>query len=203
LWVRAPPNPSILFELKNPRSRSGSHSAGDGAQFLDHVHTIVCCSLLLFFWVTLADLTLLTDVWCTSQYFMTLSASSRSCHRRKGRHRAAVATRLATDIGCVRATRSRWQSATGHKFLYNELRTVVSIDDGKIIFDKGEIVRNGAPLHRRQGNTVSLLAGWDRHHHWSEGARFLGRVLRPAGNVSQGRWKRHQSLESDTHWRPG
>ena len=36
----------------------------------------------------------------------------------------------------------------GHKFLYNELRTVVSIDDGKITFDKGEIVRNGAPLHR-------------------------------------------------------
>src|ERR1700726_500204 len=25
----------------------------------------------------------------------------------------------------------------GHKFLNNELRTVVSIDDGKIIFDKG------------------------------------------------------------------
>jgi hypothetical protein len=31
----------------------------------------------------------------------------------------------------------------GQKFLNNELRTVVSINDGKIIFDKGEIVRNG------------------------------------------------------------
>ena len=26
-------------------------------------------------------------------------------------------------------------------------------------------------------------------------------VLRPPGNVSQGRWKRHQSPESDTQWR--
>src|ERR1700761_4036193 len=32
----------------------------------------------------------------------------------------------------------------GQKFLDNELRTVVSIDDRKIIFDKGEIVRIGA-----------------------------------------------------------
>ena len=39
----------------------------------------------------------------------------------------------------------------GQKFLNNELRTVVSIDDGKIIFDKGEIVRNGAALHLDQG----------------------------------------------------
>jgi hypothetical protein len=35
----------------------------------------------------------------------------------------------------------------GHKFLNNELRTVVGIDEGKIIFDKGEIIRNGATLH--------------------------------------------------------
>jgi hypothetical protein len=35
----------------------------------------------------------------------------------------------------------------GQKFLNNELRTVLSIDDGKIIFDKGEIVRNGAAWH--------------------------------------------------------
>jgi hypothetical protein len=40
----------------------------------------------------------------------------------------------------------------------------------------------------------------DRHHCRSEGARFLRRVLRPSGNVSQGRWKRHQSPESDTQW---
>jgi hypothetical protein len=32
----------------------------------------------------------------------------------------------------------------GQKFLNNELRTVISIDEDKIIFDKGEIVRNGA-----------------------------------------------------------
>jgi hypothetical protein len=35
----------------------------------------------------------------------------------------------------------------GHKFSINELRTVVSIDEGKIIFDKGEIVLTGAALH--------------------------------------------------------
>ena len=34
----------------------------------------------------------------------------------------------------------------GQKFLNNELRTVVSIDDSKITFDKGEIVRTGAAL---------------------------------------------------------
>jgi hypothetical protein len=39
----------------------------------------------------------------------------------------------------------------GQKFLNNELGTVVSIDEGKIIFDKGEIVRNGAALHIDQG----------------------------------------------------
>jgi hypothetical protein len=39
----------------------------------------------------------------------------------------------------------------GQKFLNNELRTVVSIDEGKIIFEKGEIGRNGAALHLDQG----------------------------------------------------
>jgi hypothetical protein len=39
----------------------------------------------------------------------------------------------------------------GQKFLNNELRIVVSIDEGKIIFDKGEIVRTGAALHLDQG----------------------------------------------------
>ena len=29
----------------------------------------------------------------------------------------------------------------GHKFLNNELRTVIGIDEGKIIFDKREIIR--------------------------------------------------------------
>jgi ATP-dependent exoDNAse (exonuclease V) alpha subunit len=46
----------------------------------------------------------------------------------------------------------------GQKFLNNELRTVVSIDDGKIIFDKGEIVHNGAPLHLDQGIAVTSHA---------------------------------------------
>jgi hypothetical protein len=46
----------------------------------------------------------------------------------------------------------------GQKFLNNELRTVVSIDDGKIIFDKGEIIRNGAALHLDQGIAVTSHA---------------------------------------------
>src|SRR5260370_20471381 len=46
----------------------------------------------------------------------------------------------------------------GQKFLNNELRTVVSIDDRKIIFDKGEIVRNGAALHIDQGMAVTSHA---------------------------------------------
>ena len=46
----------------------------------------------------------------------------------------------------------------GHKFLNNELRTVVGIDAGKIIFDKGEIVRNGAALHLDQGIAVTSHA---------------------------------------------
>jgi hypothetical protein len=35
---------------------------------------------------------------------------------------------------------------------------VVSIDDGKIIFDKGEIVRTGAALHLDQGIAVTSHA---------------------------------------------
>ena len=35
---------------------------------------------------------------------------------------------------------------------------MVSIDDGKIIFDKGEIVRNGAALHLDQGIAVTSHA---------------------------------------------
>jgi hypothetical protein len=46
----------------------------------------------------------------------------------------------------------------GQKFLNNELRTLVSIDDGKIVFDKGEIVRNGAALHLDQGIAVTSHA---------------------------------------------
>jgi hypothetical protein len=46
----------------------------------------------------------------------------------------------------------------GQKFLNNELRTVVGIDEGKIIFDKGEIVCNGAALHIDQGIAVTSHA---------------------------------------------
>jgi hypothetical protein len=52
-------------------------------------------------------------------------------------------------------------------------------------------------------NTLSLLASCDRRHRRSKGARFLRCVLRPSGNVSQGRWKQHQSLEPGTQWQFG
>jgi hypothetical protein len=44
------------------------------------------------------------------------------------------------------------------RFPNNELRTVVGIDEAKIIFDKGEIVCNGAALHIDQGITVTSHA---------------------------------------------
>jgi hypothetical protein len=159
LWVRAPPNPNILFELESPRSRYGSHSAAGKAQLNEQYHAVVCCSLLLFFRVIPADLAHVTAVWGTFPYFVTLLADSRSCRRRKG---------TASSSSCHSTSHGNWVCSSdkialavgdrirftknvkhhGHKFLYNELRTVVSIDDGKITFDKGEIVRNGAPLHR-------------------------------------------------------
>jgi hypothetical protein len=46
----------------------------------------------------------------------------------------------------------------GQIFLNNELRTVVGIDEGKIIFDKGEIEPNGAALHIDQGMAVTSHA---------------------------------------------
>jgi hypothetical protein len=46
----------------------------------------------------------------------------------------------------------------GQKFLNNELRTVVGIDHGKIVFDKGEIVPNGKGLHIDQGIAVTSHA---------------------------------------------
>jgi conjugative relaxase-like TrwC/TraI family protein len=46
----------------------------------------------------------------------------------------------------------------GQSFLNNELRTVTGIDESKIIFDKGEIVRNGAALHIDQGIAVTSHA---------------------------------------------
>ena len=46
----------------------------------------------------------------------------------------------------------------GQSFLNNDLRTVTGIDESKIIFDKGEIVRNGAALHIDQGIAVTSHA---------------------------------------------
>ena len=46
----------------------------------------------------------------------------------------------------------------GHKFLNNELRTVIDIKDSKIIFDKGETIRSGAALHLDQGIAVTSHA---------------------------------------------
>ena len=39
----------------------------------------------------------------------------------------------------------------GQKFFNNELRTVIGIDEGRIIFDKGEMLRNGSALPIDQG----------------------------------------------------
>jgi hypothetical protein len=47
---------------------------------------------------------------------------------------------------------------SGQKFLNNELRTVLDIHESKIIFDKGEIIRNGASLHLDQGIAVTSHA---------------------------------------------
>jgi hypothetical protein len=46
----------------------------------------------------------------------------------------------------------------GQKLLNNELRTVVRIDDVKIIFDRGEIIRNGTALRLDQGLAVTIHA---------------------------------------------
>jgi hypothetical protein len=65
------------------------------------------------------------------------------------------------SLALSRGRRSRCQSATesesrknvehrGRKFLNNELRTVVGIDESKIIFDKGGIIRNGASSYLRK-----------------------------------------------------
>ena len=43
----------------------------------------------------------------------------------------------------------------GQKFLNNNLRTVVGIDEGKIMFEKGAIIRNGAGLHIDQGIAIT------------------------------------------------
>jgi hypothetical protein len=89
------------------------------------------------------------------------SPGGGSCHRRKGRRREAFSVfereKITLSIGDrIRFTENVGQR--GQKFLNNDLRTVVSIDEGKIIFDKGEIVRNGAALHLDQGIAVTSHA---------------------------------------------
>jgi hypothetical protein len=53
----------------------------------------------------------------------------------------------------------------GHKFLNNELRTVMDIEDGKIVFDKGGIIRNGTALHLDQGIAVTTHASQAKSVH--------------------------------------
>jgi len=67
--------------------------------------------------------------------------------------RERIALSIGDRIRFAKNVKHRW-----HKFLNNELRTVVGIDDGKIIFDKGEIIRNGAALHLDQGIAVTSHA---------------------------------------------
>jgi ATP-dependent exoDNAse (exonuclease V) alpha subunit len=65
--------------------------------------------------------------------------------------------RIALSVGDrVRFTKN--VKYRGHKFLNNEVRTVVGIDEGRIIFDKGEVIRNGADLHLDQGIAVTSHA---------------------------------------------
>jgi hypothetical protein len=46
----------------------------------------------------------------------------------------------------------------GQRFLNNEVRTITAINDGKITFEKGEIVRSRAALHIDQGIAVTSHA---------------------------------------------
>jgi hypothetical protein len=82
-------------------------------------------------------------------------AGRRELSLSEKRRREAIATRPDREIQCVRAREDhagRRRPDSIHekrqtprlKVLNSEVRTVVSIDDDKIIFDKGEIVRNGA-----------------------------------------------------------
>src|ERR1700719_961576 len=97
------------------------------------------------------------------------SAGRRERSSSERRRREAVASRPDTEVQRVRARGDHAGNRRpgpihekvkhrGQKFLNNELRTVVSIDDGKIIFDKGEIVRTGAALHLDQGIAVTSQA---------------------------------------------
>jgi hypothetical protein len=77
----SPTQPRIFIQLESPQSRSGSHSAAGSLQSNAQFHAVVCCYLLLFFWVALAVLAFLTAVRCTSRYFITLLASSETSRR--------------------------------------------------------------------------------------------------------------------------
>jgi hypothetical protein len=75
----------------------------------------------------------------------------------------------------------------GQKFLNNELRTVVSIDEGKIVFDKGEIVRNGAALHLDQEIAVTSTPARPRLLTKSLSACQFGRLAKRTKHNSTSR----------------
>jgi hypothetical protein len=111
------------------------------------------------------------------------SPGGGSCHRRKGwRREAGCHSTRRGSLACSSGRRSRCQSATesdcGRKFLSNELRTVVGIDESKIVFDKGEIIRNGASLHLDQGTPVTSHASQAKTVDRSLSACRFGRSAR-------------------------
>jgi hypothetical protein len=64
------------------------------------------------------------------------------------------------------------------KFLNNGSADVVGIDEGEIIFDKGEIIRNGASLHLDQGIAVTSNASQAKTPTRSFSALRFGRLAR-------------------------
>ena len=65
LWVRAPPNPLPIRLRKSAKIAHGSNLAGGEAQFDEQFYIVGCCYLLLFFRVTLGELTFLIPDWGT------------------------------------------------------------------------------------------------------------------------------------------
>jgi hypothetical protein len=105
----------------------------------------------------------------SDEQWEVLRRGGRICHRRKGRRQKQFPLeqtgkssvfeqeKITLSVGDrIRFTKN--VQHRGQKFLNNELRTVVSIDDDRIIFDKGEIVRIGAALHLDQGLAVTSHA---------------------------------------------
>jgi hypothetical protein len=78
------------------------------------------------------------------------TALKNSCHPMAPAFSVFVRQKITLSIGDrIRFTEN--VKRREHKFVNEELRTVIEIDEGKIIFDKGEIIRNGAALHLDQG----------------------------------------------------